>query len=319
LLLWAQLISSPLGLASSICRRKLHGGKDLTSLKIRIKNELLLIDILSLLLIGTILVTPFRIARIILGLALVLLFPGYMLIAALFPKGSDLDPIERVALSFALSIALVPLMGFILNFTRWGIRLYPILILLTAFMIVMSMIAWIRRARILPSEEFNIILNINFPSWAKESKLGKALTIALISSIVMAVGSLIYVISTPKSGEKFTEFYILAKKGTAEGYPRKLWVGETEHLILGIENHEYRQTTYTAKMLMGEKEVRRIGPIILKNKEKWEKKISFTPTQPGKKIRVEFLLYKNSHNDPYRSLHLWIDVIKKAPAPLENK
>ncbi len=286
-------------------------------MKIRIKNELLLIDILSLLLIGIILVTPLRTARIILGLALVLFFPGYMLIAALFPKRSDLDPIERGTLSFALSIALVPLIGFILNFTRWGIRLYPILILLTAFIIVMSMVAWIRRTRILPSERFNIILNINFPSWAKESKLVKALTIALISSIIMAMGSFIYVIWIPKSGEKFTEFYILAEKGTAEGYPQKLLVGETEHLILGIENHEYRQTTYTAKMLIGEKEVRRIGPIILKSQEKWERKISFTPIQPGKKIRVEFLLYKNGHDEPYRSLHLWIDVMEKAPPSQE--
>lgn len=288
-------------------------------MKIRIKNELLLIDILSLLLIGIILLTPFRIARIILGLALILFFPGYMLISALFPKRSDLDLIERLTLSFALSIALVPLMGFILNFTRWGIRLYPILILLTAFMIVMSMVAWIRRARILPSKRFNIILNINFPSWAEQSKLSKALTIALVCSIIMAMGSLIYVISTPKRGEKFTEFYILAKKGTAEGYPQKLLVGETGHLILGIQNHEYRQTTYTAKMLIGEEDVRWIGPIILKNKEKWEKEISFTPTQPGKKIRVEFLLHKDGHNEPYRSLHLWIDVMERAPASLKNK
>ena len=288
-------------------------------MKIRIRNELLLIDILSLLLIGIILVTPFRIARIILGLALVLFFPGYMFITALFPKRSDLDLIERVTLSFALSIALIPLIGFILNFTRWGIRLYPILISLTAFMMVTSMVAWIRRARISPFQRFNIILNINFPSLSKQSKFGKALTVAIISSIIMAMGSLIYVISTPKRGEKFTEFYILAKKGRTEGYPQKLWVGETEHLILGIENHEYRQTTYTAKMLIGEKEVRLIGPIILKNQEKWEKKIIFTPTQPGKKIRVEFLLYKNGHDDPYRSLHLWMDVMEKAPPPLENK
>lgn len=268
---------------------------------------------------GTILVTPFRIARIILGLALVLFFPGYMLITALFPKRSDLDPVERVALSFALSIALVPLIGFILNFTRWGIRLYPILILLTAFVIVMSMIAWIRRARIFPSEPFHITLNINFPSWARQSKLGKVLTIALISSIIMAMGSFIYVICTPKSGEKFTEFYILAKKGAAKGYPRTFLVGETKHLILSIENHEYEETTYTAKMLIGEKEVRWIGPIILKNKEKWEKKVSFTPTQPGKKIKVEFLLYKNGHDEPYHSLHLWIDVMEKVPPRLENE
>src|SRR5659263_694396 len=66
--------------------------------------------------------------RNILGLPLVLFLPGYALIAALFPAKSDLDGIERTALSFGLSIAVVPLMGLGLNYTPWGIRLLPILI-----------------------------------------------------------------------------------------------------------------------------------------------------------------------------------------------
>ena len=47
--------------------------------------------------------------RIVLGLLLVLFLPGYSLIAALFPGRDDLDGIERIALSFGLSIAVVPL------------------------------------------------------------------------------------------------------------------------------------------------------------------------------------------------------------------
>jgi len=37
--------------------------------------------------------------------------------AALFPGKDDLDGIERIALSFGLSIAVVPLMGLALNYT----------------------------------------------------------------------------------------------------------------------------------------------------------------------------------------------------------
>jgi uncharacterized membrane protein len=49
--------------------------------------------------------------RIILGLPFILFIPGYILIFALFPtKKTDqgIDIIERVALSFGLSIAVVP-------------------------------------------------------------------------------------------------------------------------------------------------------------------------------------------------------------------
>ncbi|WP_048077056.1 DUF1616 domain-containing protein, partial [Halorubrum sp. AJ67] len=37
------------------------------------------------------------------------------------PDRSGIDGIERVALSFGLSIAVVPLIGLVLNFTPWGI------------------------------------------------------------------------------------------------------------------------------------------------------------------------------------------------------
>jgi len=42
--------------------------------------------------------------RIILGLPLVLFLPGYSLIATLFSRKDDLDGIERIALSFGLSM-----------------------------------------------------------------------------------------------------------------------------------------------------------------------------------------------------------------------
>jgi len=240
--------------------------------RIRIKNELLLIDLLSAILIVIISFTPLKTLRIILGLPFILFFPGYTLICALFPKRTQLDTIERVALSFGLSIAVVPLIGLILNYTPWGIRLYPILVSLTGFIVVMS----------------------------------------IIFAIIAAIGTLIYVISTPKVGEKFTEFYILGERGKAEGYPRELVVGETGYVILGIVNHEYEPVTYTAKVLIGGEENKSIGPVTLKNKEKWEKKIGFTPTKPGGNIKVQFLLFREDQpEEPYRSLHLWIDVVEK--------
>ncbi|MDD4498015.1 MAG: DUF1616 domain-containing protein, partial [Methanosarcinaceae archaeon] len=45
--------------------------------------------------------------RTALGLPLVLFLPGYALIAALFAAENNLDGIERIALSFGLSIAVV--------------------------------------------------------------------------------------------------------------------------------------------------------------------------------------------------------------------
>ncbi len=92
--------------------------------------------------------------RTVLGLFLILFIPGYSLIAALFPKKDDLDGIERAALSFGLSIAVTPLIGLALNYTPYGIRLTPILISLSAFTMIMVIIAYFRRRRVPDGEKY---------------------------------------------------------------------------------------------------------------------------------------------------------------------
>src|SRR5512137_1985530 len=92
--------------------------------------------------------------RIPLGLLMVLFVPGYTLIAALFPQKKDLDGIERLALSFGLSIAVVPLIGLGLNYTPWGIRLTPVVISLAIFTIAMALAARYRRQSLAEEERF---------------------------------------------------------------------------------------------------------------------------------------------------------------------
>lgn len=88
----------------------------------RIKTEHILyaINLLTLALVLIIVFLPSNVLRIIIGLPLVLFFPGYTLIAALFPRKGSLSGIERLALSFGLSIAVVPLIGLALNYMPWG-------------------------------------------------------------------------------------------------------------------------------------------------------------------------------------------------------
>jgi len=113
--------------------------------------DLALVIFLILLCIPFVLIPPLNEispVRIILGLPLVLFLPGYALIAALFIRKDNLDGIERVALSFGLSIAITPLLGLGLNYTPFGIRLTPILIVLSVFTISLAIGAYVRRSRI---------------------------------------------------------------------------------------------------------------------------------------------------------------------------
>jgi len=88
---------------------------------------------------------PLVAVRWVLGSVFVLFLPGYVTVEALFPKGRDLDGIERFALSVGLSLALVPLVGLLLNYTPWGIRLTPIVISLTILTVGLALVALGRR------------------------------------------------------------------------------------------------------------------------------------------------------------------------------
>ena len=187
--------------------------------------------------------------RVILGLPFILFIPGYILIFALFPNkiiDSGIDIIERIALSFGLSIAVVPLIGLGLNYTPWGIRLEPILLSIFFFILIIGIIGIYRWIKTDPDDRFVISFDLKFPK--SESKFDKILTIILAISIIVALGSLVYIIITPKIGEKFTEFYILGPEGIADNYPRNLSTQENASLIIGIVNHEYKIINYTVEI-----------------------------------------------------------------------
>ncbi len=250
--------------------------------------------------------------RTILGTLMVLFIPGYALIAALFPKKNDIDGIERLALSFGLNIAVVPLIGLGLNFTPFGIRLVPVLLSISLFTLIMCLIAYFRRLELPESERFTVPFS-EFYSSTKgimdtKSRIDKVLTIILIFSIIASIFTLIYVVVTPKQGEKFTEFYILGDNGKAEGYPTRMLSGENSSIIVGIVNHEYDTTNYTLKLVLKNDTLNTL-PVQLMNNSTWEERVVFTPTEKGDALELQFLLFKEENfTSPYRDLHLWVNV-----------
>lgn len=250
--------------------------------------------------------------RTILGIPMVLFIPGYILIVTLFPKKNDLDIIERIALSFGLSIAIVPLLGLLLNFT-FGIRLIPILITLCIYTTILAITAIYRRRKFPEDVQFSVqfskiydIINneINTP----KGKTDKILIIILTISMILAVGMVIYVITMPKIGERFTEFYILnSSSGKADNYPTKLSVDTDATLLVGIVNHEYSTINYTVQIDL-DKNILASRNLTLNNNDTWEKNISFVLGKKGTDMKLEFLLFKeNNFSAPYRELHLWVN------------
>ncbi len=255
--------------------------------------------------------------RIVFGLPMVLFIPGYALISALFPKKNDLDAIERIALSFGLSIAVTPLMGLILNYTPWGIRLVPVFGSVYFFTVAMTLIAIYRRNS-LGDNAFKVNFRQIYESLKDEvkteqnSKVDRALTLILIFMILASVLTLAYVVVTPKQGERFTEFYILGPEGMADNYSTQLVSGESVDVIVGIVNHEYEVVNYSLRVRLdnGSLDIPDgTFQISLDHNETWEQPVSYVPELTGDEMKLQYLLYRNDNlSEPYRDLHLWINV-----------
>ena len=277
-------------------------------MRIKPENELAVINLLSVILILGIVFVPSNVLRIILGLPFILFIPGYTLLAAFSPRRADLRLTERVALSLGLSIAVVVLMGLMLHYT-WGLGVYPIVGSIALFIFVTSIIAWYRRRRLPAEEGFSIRLNTDFLRWRAMSRLNRVLAIVLSAFILGVVGTLAYVIVTPKAGEKFTEFYVLGLDGKAENYPQELTVGDEGNVILGIANHEHEgNLVYRVEITINGEVNSIIGPLTLPDEEKWQNEVGFTPHEAGENQKLEFILYKQGEDKPYKLLYLWIGV-----------
>ena len=182
------------------------------------------------------------------ALVLVLLVPGYLLVAVLFPNGEKLDWIERFVLSFGLSIAVVPMLGLALNFTPFGIGLAPTVATIVIFVISVGVVAYWRRMSLPPGARLSATVNLAMPRWREYRALDKGLALGLAASTVVALGTIAFVLIAPPASERFTQFFVLGPGGNATGYPTALNLSQAGNVVLGIVNHEAANIDYTVRV-----------------------------------------------------------------------
>jgi Predicted membrane protein len=248
---------------------------------------------------------------------------------------SGIDGIERVALSFGLSIAIVPLIGLVLNFTPFGIRLVPIVVSISAFTLVNVAVA-ARRRRDLPAEDrFRVpyeawIADARGELFEPDSRTDAALNVLLAVSVILAVGSVGYAVAVPQQGESFSEFYLLTEDSdgelVADGYPTDITIDDRPELIVGIGNQEYEPTNYTVVVQLQEirtegnstiiedrTEIDRFTTSVAHN-ETYQERRTIVPTRTAEDLRVKYLLYTDevpqapTAETAYRDLHLYMNV-----------
>ncbi len=91
----------------------------------------------------------FDVVRFVVGGVFFLFVPGFALSWALFPRGVDLDFVERVTLSFAFSVTVVPLVVLLFH-QFFGVAGFPIDLvhcLVVSFLVInFSVFVWYIRS-----------------------------------------------------------------------------------------------------------------------------------------------------------------------------
>lgn len=322
---------------------------------LRASGDLVAVGVVSIL-INVVTVVPVLnqpLLRGVLGLGFVLLAPGYVLVSALYPEvgtglrrpggdgagwqdrfaptsGTGVDSVERLALAFALSLALSPLLFIATTMAGVGLMDLSTRVPLTIVTLGCAVVAVVRRMRVPVDQRF-------FISIARLGKLGTTflakpcsrtdaiLNGVLALAIVFAVGALAFGVTMPPDGEQYTGFYVLTENETGEpvagDYPSEFTAGESRPIVFGINNQEHEPMTYTVVV-----ELQRAAPDVFERErltrfranvgdsETWQNTYQLRPTMTGETLRVTALLYKGeppanpSAGNAYRELHFWVSV-----------
>lgn len=211
--------------------------------------------------------------RIPLGLALVLLAPGYATVAGVFPRNSirsraegrsnaeesdvtkrrTITGAERLALSVTVSALLTSVAGIGLTLASVPLELLPIVLAVSVPTVGASVVAVRRRERLTPEAE--PILAPNTFHWRSLSRSegtdrgGRLLDGVLVVLVLVAVVGVGYAAVGPAAEDEYTELALLTENesGTlvADDYPKTLEADESRNLTVAIGNDEGRTVDYT--------------------------------------------------------------------------
>lgn len=290
--------------------------------------------------------SPWQALRVSFGLVLLFLLPGYAVVTLLFPcrneseksARSGIDGLERAALSFGTSVALLPPL-YLLAYAIVG-RSAPstlvVFAVLNGFILVITVAGLLHRLRIAPARRFDPqprrFREAVAEHTAETDRRTLLATGGLAGASVLSVGTLAYAITAPPDSERFSEFYLVSEDETGEytagNYQTTLTVGEPQTGIVGVENHEHETITYTIVAELQRVDAAGDAVEVLERADRTEETLrlangesayvesAITPSIAGENLRLQYGLYRGApEGPPYRDLQLWVDVAQAAGQP----
>lgn len=260
-----------------------------------------LILLAVLLVLGLAVVSLPATVRIPLGMLVVLVAPGYALVAALFPDDEHLDPVERLALSLGVSLGLIAVQALVLDRIPGGFSPATIRLAVSGFGLVLVVVAVIRRAR----------SSSGTTRPMEAGRIGDGRAVRFTQAIVVtnvAVAALAFLLTLTASPPTSTAFYVVGEKGLLGDYPRRVAVGQPIVVRVGIDQASDQSGQYQVAVRSGDRVLASRSGISVAPSDDWESDIQFSPDMAGLDQEFVIQLERTGEQEPFRLLRLWLDV-----------
>lgn len=220
--------------------------------------------------------------RTALALPLVLVLPGYSIMAAMFSRRAP-SFAERLLLSVGLSLAITVLGGLVLHLTPWGLQKYSWVSLLAGITLSGSALALMRRRGQVPTAPVRS---------APHFSLSQGLLLLLAAAVVLtAIG--LAAVGANRQPTRFTQLWMLPVAGAAR-----------DRVRLGVSNMESVQMTYRLELAIGNTTIDEWQIIRLEPGERWETTVALPSVLPDTAM-IDAKLYRlDAPEEVYRAVAL---------------
>ncbi|WP_436346891.1 DUF1616 domain-containing protein [Natronorubrum sp. FCH18a] len=204
--------------------------------------------------------------RLFVTFPLALFLPGYALVSVLFPAGNrsaqkttstaietrprGIDVVERLGLSFATSLAIVPMVVIALPFTEWGLTTVSIAAALVVITVGLAQLGVVRRLRTPKPERFIVSPLASVSRLRRdESAVATVSSVLLVLAVGLAAGALLLGFLAPVSTGGYSELALYSEDENGElvagDIDGEVAPGESVPVTVSIDNQEGEETDYT--------------------------------------------------------------------------
>lgn len=287
--------------------------------------------------------------RVVVTLVVLFFVPGYALTLAVFPadgtraserrfrglgaratERAGVDGVERLALSFGLSVFVLPLVAFAVSLVELPYQYTAVGGAVGAVSLLALAVGLLRRRRVERASRYDPSLDAVFVLVSRMTRghgLDVALNAVLAVAVVAALAGLGLGLAAPPEGDGFTEVSLLTEdldgELSAANYPTELTRNETAELVLSVTNQERERVAYDVVVQL--QNVDADGTVtdrstlaFLENDvapgDTWRARHDLQLFRAGENQRVVYLLYRGEQAaDPTianadRHVYFWTDV-----------